>query len=284
MREFVERRNTEGTKDLYAPTRLAYINKFIELYTEGKKISQMSFVDCHDPKDIATDPKSTVRTYKQKFKIFMNDFFSSLDEQKYKYRLDFPKRGYHLLLQKNNPNRMEDSLITPVDISNFPIGEKAIDFHGTTKTETEEQLPFKEIPFVENNILELRYIPVIYLLLVSVVAGIALIFILTGGIIVKSPVLLAFLLVFAVVVIFVSRNLYRLPHWRFTHFFHRYFLRLSGKKIILATYSSTCPLCEGDMDLTAKFVKGMGYTARCRSNQHSHTFSFDHTSLMGKRL
>jgi len=76
----------------------------------------------------------------------------------------------------------------------------------------------------------------------------------------------------------------RNPNYGFTHFFHRYFLRLSDKKIILATYSSPCPACDGKVELTSKFMKDMGYLVRCRKNRHRHRFSFDQTSLKGKKL
>jgi len=39
-----------------------------------------------------------------------------------------------------------------------------------------------------------------------------------------------------------------------------------------------------DVAMTSRLVKGRGYTARCRNNPESHTFSFDHTTLKGERV
>ncbi|MFQ5354432.1 MAG: hypothetical protein ACE5DR_05745 [Thermodesulfobacteriota bacterium] len=160
-----------------------------------------------------------------------------------------------------------------------PRAESTVDEDGA-----KGRVPTEDISYAEHHIIKTKYRPLLLFAVPLMVAAAALISLITGGIFVENTILFAFLLAVAVVVLFVSRNLYRLPHWRFAHFFHRYFLRLSGKKIILATYSSACPECGGDVELTSGFVKGTGYIARCRNNQHSHTFSFDHTSLKGERL
>jgi len=98
----------------------------------------------------------------------------------------------------------------------------------------------------EHQILETGYSPVLMIAIPAVVAAVAFISIITGAVFVESPLLFAFPLALAVVGIFVSSNVYRLPQRRFTHLFHRYFLRLSDNRITLATYSSTCPVCEGE--------------------------------------
>lgn len=155
---------------------------------------------------------------------------------------------------------------------------------GSMYDEIRKQFPPEGISYIEKHFFETKYKPVLLIIIPAIIAGTVFISFITGGVFVDSPILFAFLLVIAVVILFISRNLYRLPHWRFTHFFHKFFLRLSEQKIILATYSSTCPECGGEVELTSKMVKGTGYVARCRNNQHCHIFSFDHTTLEGERI
>jgi len=278
LHEYAEQKQRRGRS---APARIATIKMYIDAISKGKKITQELFVGCHRPVEKTNNPTLRVRSYKQKFKFFLNDFFED-NGSKYKYRLALPKKGYHLLLEKNPFYQEEDREGIDLKVSNPPVSN-VID-SLTAKDETKEQSPPEDISFTERVILEARYIPFIYLLIVSVVTSIALIVIFIGGLFNTSSTFLAFLIASAIVVLYVSRNLYRLPQWQFIHFFHRFFLRLSDKKIILATYSSPCPACDGKVELTSKFMKDMGYMARCRKNRHRHRFSFDQTSLRGKKL
>src|SRR5208283_1769192 len=99
LKEYAERRGGEEG----SPTRVAYINRYISEYSkQNPNVKQSNFIDLHDPKEEASDPKNTVRVYmKSKFLPFMNNFFETEGGQ-LGYHLTFPdKKGYSLILKEN---------------------------------------------------------------------------------------------------------------------------------------------------------------------------------------
>lgn len=246
------------------PAQKQILDKYVEIYQEWKErdIPSRCLFD-QGPKE--DDPRFFKRVWKNtnSLRTSFKKFYDTEEGRASGFELYFIAKGknYNLGIR--------------------PWGEVEPE---AVEGDVKKQPPSGSVSYVENHVLETRYSP---LLLFAIPAGVfvaVLVLFITGGLFVDSPFLFALILTFAAVVLFISRNLYRLPHWRFAHFFHSYFLRLSDKKIILATYSSDCPECGGDVELTSGFVKGTGYVARCLNNQHSHTFSFDHTSLKGERL
>lgn len=157
------------------------------------------------------------------------------------------------------------------------------DAQADAEVEAEKKLP-KEISFLGHPYFEIKSSPVLLFVVPLGILGIILLSIITGKIFVESRIMLALLVAIEVVLAFISWRLYRLPEKKFTHFFHKYFLQLADDRLILATYSSTCNDCDGDVELTSTYVKDTGYIARCQENPHSHSFTFDHTSLNGERL
>ena len=100
IRDFLEKRKGEDT-----PTRLAYIDTYIKEYSrlDYPKITQSTFVNCHDPKSEAPDLKSTVRKYMgEQFRPFLEDFFKT-DGNSLPCKLTIPKGNYYLDLVKNKP-------------------------------------------------------------------------------------------------------------------------------------------------------------------------------------
>jgi len=155
-----------------------------------------------------------------------------------------------------------------------------------TKTIPEEigkPLPPAEISFIENQLFKTKYRPFAMAILLSVLVLTVLVGVITGVIFVNNVILFAILVVFAVFALYISWNLYRLLFWKFTHFFHKYFLKRAGKKLILAAYSATCPECGGTVKLTSKKDYKKRYIAICRETEHDPTYSFKYDSLKGER-
>lgn len=85
-------------------TRLAYIDTYIVEYSKTTKprITQSTFIECHDPKSEAPDLTNTVRKYMgNQFRPFLEEFFKAKGNH-LPYRLTIPKGRYYFELVKQD--------------------------------------------------------------------------------------------------------------------------------------------------------------------------------------
>jgi hypothetical protein len=266
IREYAERLGGVDT-----PVRIAYLNKYIEEYSKPEpKISQSTFMDLHDPKNVGTDAKNTVRVYMgDKFKPFIKKYFET-EGVNLPYHLTFPSKGYLLVLIDNpSISQSANSQSAAVNIS-------------------------KHIQYEEHQYCTLKYRPLLHKLIIMLFQLILPTFLLTGLIFIwigrsKSlPLLVAGILLLLVIgpLLLIVLSLNKLPKVKLTFLLEgKYFLRLSDQNIIiLASYSGTCPICGGRVELVHSRAKWRGHVAKCEKYPEGHVFSFDPTDFTGERL
>ena len=260
LKEYAERRGGEEG----SPTRVAYINRYISEYSKkDPNVKQSNFVDLHDPKEEASDPKNTVRAYmRSKFLPFINAFFETEGRQ-LRYHLTFPDKGYSLIL-KENPFWSESS--------------------GPKET--------TGVTYVEHIHFQTRYRPILIVLVFTVACIISGYLFLKGfatflhrGNIYSLIVGLTFSVV-SVFFFFLAKALARVSDETNLAFFigRRFFLKRLDKSLMLTSYECLCPLDGGTVILTNERKKNIGYIAKCQKNPDHHTFSCDYVLLTGKLL
>lgn len=143
------------------------------------------------------------------------------------------------------------------------------------------------ISYAERPFLAFKYSPYLIFPISLIILGLIAISFISGWIFILESyntfLFVAFLAI-ATVLVFISVNVLRLLDKRFAFLILRYFLRVSEKNLVLASYSGTCPVCAGKVELSSTRIKGKGYIAKCRNNPDSHTFSFDHVTLEGEKV
>ncbi len=260
LKEYAERRGGEEG----SPTRVAYINRYISEYSKhDPNVKQSNFIDLHDPKEEASDPKNTVRVYmKSKFLPFINAFFET-EGKELRYRLTFPERGYSLIL-KENPFWSE----------------------GPEPKET------PGIEYIEHIYFRTQYRPILIALVLTVV------YIICGFLFIKgittylsrgnlSSLIVGLMIsVVAAFFFFLGKALARVSDYDTLAFFiwKKFFFKRLDKSLMLTSYESLCPLCGGKVILTDERKKNIGYIAKCQRNTEHHKFSCDYVLLTGKLL
>ena len=261
LKEYAERRGGEEG----SPTRAAYINRYISEYSKrDPNVKQSNFIDLHDPKEEASDPKNTVRVYmRSKFLQFMNVFFESEGRQ-LRYHLTFPPdKGYSLILKEN------------------PFW-----------SETSESIGTRSVSYTEHVYFKTRYRPILFYIVsilaflggaglflkgtAMTLAGRGHFFLLLGGCI---------FLVMSMILFSLTKSLAKVNTDKFAYFIWQvFFFKRFNELLMLASYKSSCPVCRGKVVLTYTKKKDIGYIARCQNHPEGHTFSFDHVILTGKQL
>jgi hypothetical protein len=256
IKGFLERHQDGDT-----PVRFAYVNKYIEKYSSSKKlkITQGVLSDLHDPKNEFTDSKSTVRVYmNNNFKPFLKKFFET-EGKSLPYELSIPDGTYNALQLKR---RAKGGIV-----------------------------------YTERLYLRMKYRPFIFHAIASTLMFFVPLILLSSVIIVfaesnrnnPKAILLGFLIaaitLFAMPIVFA---LSRLSYKKFVAFhLNEFFLKLSGREVVLASYSAGCPICKNELGVVKvvfSWMRGKGYLGKCQENPDGHIFSFDHTSLTGERL
>jgi len=146
----------------------------------------------------------------------------------------------------------------------------------------QEDISYSERPF-----LKLKYSPYLIFSISIIILGLIAVFFISGWIFLLesySTLLFVVFLAIATVLAFITVNMLRLFKKRFVFLIHRYFLRASEKNLVLASYSGTCPVCSGEVELSSTRLERKGYIAKCRNNPDSHIFSFDHVTLDGEKV
>lgn len=153
--------------------------------------------------------------------------------------------------------------------------------------------PLDSISYIEHLHFEFKYRPLLYKIISIVLIALAVVFSIVGFIFIavkKEATIIFFIvgllcLLIGFLLWFIGLALLKLPERKFTFLIlKKYFLRLSNENIILSSYSGTCPICSGKVELSYSRLKLKGYIANCQNNPDGHIFSFDHTSFTGERL
>jgi len=260
LKEYAERRGGEEG----SPTRVAYINRYISEYSKkDPNVKQSNFIDLHDPKEEASDPKNTVRAYmRSKFLQFMNAFFEAEGKQ-LRCHLTFPDKGYALIL-KENPF--------------WSDGPKP------------NEVP--SVSYVEHIYFQTQYRPILIALVLTVV------YIICGFLFIKgittflnrgnlSSLIVGLMIsVAGAFFFFLGKALTQVSDYNTLAFFlwKKFFFRRLDKSLMLTSYESLCPLCGGKVILTDERKKDLGYIAKCQRNTDHHKFSCDYVQLTGKLL
>lgn len=143
------------------------------------------------------------------------------------------------------------------------------------------------ISYMERPVLGLKYTPYLVFSISIIVLGLIAVLFISGWIFViesYSTLLFVVFLAIFIVLALISVNALRLHEKKFAFFILRYFLRASGKNLVLASYSGTCPVCDGEVNLSSTRLERKGYIAKCCNNPDSHIFTFDHVTLKGERV
>lgn len=253
----------EKYQDGDTPVRYAYVNKYIEKYSAPNpnkvKINQSVLRDLHDPKSEFTDPKNSVRGYMNtNFKPFLRKVFETVGEN-WPYEFSIADRNYNVLLLKRRGSG------------------------GISYTER-IYLRVKYRPFIFNTIASMLTGVLSLIIVLSV-------FICFAGSDHNNPQTLWTILLFLTIAIIsmpMVCALSRLSHNKFVPFhLNEYFVKLSGRDVVLASYASDCPICKnerGIVKVVFSWMRGKGYLGKCQENPDGHVFSFDHTNLTGEKL